>query len=396
MRKRLWRTWSIAAIALCCRKSSCGVDSKLPLPSVSSSAFLTRMGDTVTATRLRGPPGARRRFIGLTCLILRSPKRISSRATSRSPMNRLVPAMKTTRAFLGSQRTRRPSHSLVFTRLTPAALPQSILLDVCERAAARLNIPWPAPQSATDQERDVYDGKVLGPPPGPRKQLFPVLPACAKHVRHYWSDPLNLKHGLAGLEVKDMPSIARHLNPVQGGLLAPPKPVLPGKMDRFSASVHQAAYKSSALAVRALNVSSLLSAYQAEILEDLGQQLDKGSPSPTLWKEILTVNDLVLRNARQAVQACGRSMALSVVGERALWLNLSGLPDSEKRRVAGAPVEPGQALFGPAVALMQQRCDDKKKEDEAFKLCLPKKAAPRQLPTARLPNPPRHGAKPAS
>lgn len=112
-------------------------------------------------------------------------------------------------------------------------------------------------------------------------------------------------------------------------------------MDRFSASVHQAAYKSSALAVRALNVSSLLSAYQAEILDDLGQQLDKGSPSPTLWKEILTVNDLVLRNARQAVQACGRSMALSVVGERALWLNLSGLPDNEKRRIAGTPVEPG-------------------------------------------------------
>lgn len=45
-------------------------------------------------------------------------------------------------------------------------------------------------------------------------------------------------------------------------------------------------------------------------------------------------------------------MALSVVGERALWLNL-------KRRIAGA-------LFGPAVALMQQRCDDKKKEDEAL------------------------------
>ncbi|RXN19518.1 putative GAG protein [Labeo rohita] len=162
-------------------------------------------------------------------------------------------------------------------------------------------------QSATDQERDVYDGKVLGPPPGPRKQLFPVLPACAKHMRHYWTDPLDFKHGLTGLEVKDMatlgmgdppavePSIARHLNPAQGGLLAPPKPVLPSKMDRFSASVYQAAYKSSAVAVRALNVSSLLSAYQAENLDDLGQQLDKGSPSPTLWKEILMVNDLVLR-----------------------------------------------------------------------------------------------------
>ncbi|RXN32942.1 putative GAG protein [Labeo rohita] len=249
----------------------------------------------------------------------------------------------------------------------PAVVPQSILLEVCERAAARLNIEWPAPQSATDQERDVYDGKVLGPPPGPRKQLFPFLPACAKHMRHYWTDPLDFKHGLTGLEVKDMatlgmgdppavePSIARHLNPAQGGLLAPPKPVLPSKMDRFSASVYQAAYKSSAVAVRALNVSSLLSAYQVENLDDLGQQLDKGSPSPTLWKEILMVNDLVLCNARQAVQASGRAMALSVVGERALWLNLSGLPDSEKRRIAGAPVEPGQALFGPAVAMMQQR-----------------------------------------
>ncbi|KAL0187988.1 hypothetical protein M9458_015087 [Cirrhinus mrigala] len=215
----------------------------------------------------------------------------------------------------------------------PVALPQSILLD-----------------STTDQERDVYDGKQLGPPPGPRKQLFP-------HIRHYWSDPLNLKHGLVGLEVKDMavlgmgdppaikPSIARHLSPVQGRLLAPLKP--------------------------------------AELLDDLGQQLDKGSPSPTLWKEILTVNNLVLRNARQAVQACGPQ----------LWLNLSGLPDSEKRRIAGAPVEPGQALFGPTVALMQQRCDDKKKEDEAFKLCLPRKAAPRQVPPARLPNPPTTGRR---
>ncbi|KAL1269062.1 hypothetical protein QQF64_031351 [Cirrhinus molitorella] len=100
------------------------------------------------------------------------------------------------------------------------------------------------------------------------------------------------------------PSIARHLSPGQGGLLAPPKPVLPNKMDRFSASVHQAAYKSSSLAVRALNVSYLLSAYQAELLDDLGHQLDKGTPSPTLWKEIITVNGLVLRNARQLSWRC--------------------------------------------------------------------------------------------
>lgn len=77
-------------------------------------------------------------------------------------------------------------------------LPQSVLIEYCERAATRLNIEWPALQSASDQERDIYDRKLLGPPPGPRKQLLPVLLACAK---------LDFKHGLAGLEVKDMTAL---------------------------------------------------------------------------------------------------------------------------------------------------------------------------------------------
>ncbi|XDV29380.1 hypothetical protein PO909_032516 [Leuciscus waleckii] len=203
------------------------------------------MGDTVTKTRYRGPPRA----------------------------DQPNPAFSEEDIFVGNLN----DTALLRVSDTPTALPQSILLEVCERMAARLNIEWPAPQSATDQERDIYDGKVLGPPPSPRKQLFPILPACAKHTRHNWNDPLDLKHGLTGLEV--------------------------------------------------------------EILDELGQQLEKGTPSLPLWKEILTVNDLVLRNGRHAVQACGRSMALSVAVERALWLNLSGLPDSEKRRIAGAPVE---------------------------------------------------------
>lgn len=60
----------------------------------------------------------------------------------------------------------------------------------------------------------------------------------------------------------------------------PPKPVLPSKIDRFSVSIHHASYKASALTVRALNVSSLLSAYQAELHEDMGKQLEKGSDFP--------------------------------------------------------------------------------------------------------------------
>ncbi|KAI2664020.1 Actin cytoskeleton-regulatory complex protein end3 [Labeo rohita] len=223
----------------------------------------------------------------------------------------------------------------------PAALPQSILLDVCERAAARLNIEWPAPQSATDQERDVYDG--------PRKQLFPVLPVCAKHMRHYWSDPLNLKHGLVGLEVKDMavlgmgdppaiePSIARHLNPVQGWLLAPPKPFTrPHTNPRPCLSGRLTFPLFSPRTRRSFWTTWLMTSFS-------GMRARPSKPAGVPWRFLWW--------------------------ESALWLNLSGLPDSEKRRIAGAPVESGQALFGPAVALMQQRCDDKK-EDEAFKLQL--------------------------
>ncbi len=85
----------------------------------------------------------------------------------------------------------------------------------------------------------------------------------------------------------------------------------------LSLRLPEASYTASALSVRALNVSSLLLAYQVELLEDMSNYLEKGSPSSTLWKEIVTVNDLVLRNARQAVQACGYSMALSVA--ESLW-----------------------------------------------------------------------------
>lgn len=84
------------------------------------------------------------------------------------------------------------------------------------------------------------------------------------------------------------PSIVIHINP-------PPKPTLPSKIDSFSASIYQASYKTSTLAV---HVSSLLSAYQAEPLVDMWQQLEKGCASPSHWMEIVTINDHVLCNGR--------------------------------------------------------------------------------------------------
>jgi len=58
---------------------------------------------------------------------------------------------------------------------------------------------------------------------------------------------------------------------------------------------------------------------------------------------------------------------------------------------SSAPVEPGRALFGPAVAFMQQRCDDKK-EDNASEYHLPRKVAPCQVPPVHLLKP-RHWMK---
>lgn len=43
-------------------------------------------------------------------------------------------------------------------------------------------------------------------------------------------------------------------------------------------------------------------AYQMEILEEMGQQLDSGVPNPVPWDEISVVNDLLLRSSRRAMQ----------------------------------------------------------------------------------------------
>lgn len=77
--------------------------------------------------------------------------------------------------------------------------------------------------------------------------------------------------------------------------LLAPTPVLPNKMERcFSAAVFQFSYRASSLELKALNLSSLLSAYQAELMEDMGRMLPSGNTTPALWKEIVTGKNLVL------------------------------------------------------------------------------------------------------
>ena len=274
----------------------------------------------------------------------------------------------------------------------------SNLYEVCKRAAAKLGIPWPAAPDAEGAERDLYDGKRLPPAQPPSKQLLPAVPICMKEMSRYWSSPFKSKlptKGCSKLEIHGMgelglaeppavePSVAYHLHPNRRSLSASSGISLPGKLDRLTASTYQRMYKYAAQSVCSLNAMTLLSAYQAEILEEMGRQLDSGSPNPTLWDEICIVNDLVLRSSRGAVQGCGRVMGLAVSGERALWLSLSGLSDAQKAEVMDAAYDPTKGLFGPALEKMRETSTLRKQEGEAFDLCLPRKQAPRPPQPAR-------------
>lgn len=59
-------------------------------------------------------------------------------------------------------------------------------------------------------------------------------------------------------------------------------PTLPSKTDHFQCTITERANKAVALVVRALNVSSMLAAYQAELCEDMATK-----PDPAVWEEIV-------------------------------------------------------------------------------------------------------------
>lgn len=87
----------------------------------------------------------------------------------------------------------------------------------------------------------------------------------------------------------------------------------------------------------------------------------------------MSIADLNLRTSRSVVQSCGSSIGLAVVGERALWLGLSGLSDRAKMAFLDAPVE-SKALFGASVTANWQQCDLRKQEGEALQTSLPCKS----------------------
>uniref|UniRef100_A0A087X675 Uncharacterized protein n=1 Tax=Poecilia formosa TaxID=48698 RepID=A0A087X675_POEFO len=264
---------------------------------------------------------------------------------------------------------------------------ESCLLDFlvtgdCEFSDSESELPF----SDNDEDYDpspplsgrVANGKL------PRKtgrQLLPVFPELLEELAVSWRNkPFKEKHPVAGSSVLDCdgmekcglrqlppvePAVAAHLHPKTS--MSAGGPTLPSKADRFQSSLTDKSYRAAALSVRALNASSLLMAYQAELEEQM-----TALPDAALWEEVCIITDHCLQLHKVAIQALGRTMGLMVLQERARWLNLTTLSTKEKEDLLDTAITP-EGLFGAAVTSMQKRWEEKKRDDEALKLCLPRR-----------------------
>ncbi|KAK5927054.1 hypothetical protein CgunFtcFv8_022579 [Champsocephalus gunnari] len=157
---------------------------------------------------------------------------------------------------------------------TPASPCLSMDLQaVCQRAAAKLDIPWP--EVAKETSRSRYEGKLFSQTTRAKRQLLPVFPEMLDEVSVSWRDrPFSNKAPIQGAHSLDCdgmerlgllhippmePLVAAHLLPRMG---QPPSrnPTLPAKTDRFQSTMTERAYRAAALSTRALNVSSTLTA----------------------------------------------------------------------------------------------------------------------------------------
>lgn len=160
-------------------------------------------------------------------------------------------------------------------RTVPASLDLDIQ-EVCKRMAAKLNISWPAVQVETT--RSSYNGKRLPRMKKTGKQLLPVFPEVLNELvakqrakpyrdknpipRGFLLDCHRMNaHGLRQIP-QVMQVVASHLHPI--ATVSASGVSLPPKVNHFQSGLMDKSYTVATLTVRAMNVSLLLLAYEAE------------------------------------------------------------------------------------------------------------------------------------
>ncbi|XP_063059609.1 uncharacterized protein LOC134452882 [Engraulis encrasicolus] len=249
----------------------------------------------------------------------------------------------------------------------PLSGTEATLHQACKRAAEKLGLSWPALPPPAKRSR--LDGCFLPKATPTRQQRLPVFPDVMEDLTMSWKTPYYTKSPFASFTMLDMdgmeelgwdhmppvePSLANHLAPPSGNRTANAAPKMPNKDNRYISLLWEKTYKTAALTGRALNASSLLMAYLADLQEEMSTALQEGRPTEETWTEIRTVTDLVLRISRCSAQSIGRIMGLAVVGNRNLWLNLSSASDKDKIVVLNHPLSP-DGLFGSATTAVLEK-----------------------------------------
>ncbi len=256
------------------------------------------------------------------------------------------------------------------------------LLDVMERATARLDLPWERTKMAAPRGR--LDERFL---PGHKTSAqvnLPFLPDLHTEVEKEWKKPFSARihkfqrnsyANIAGMRengYERMPpveeTLASYLS--MGETPSLKVPSLPSRPLQATSRLNGRAYAAAGQAVASLHTMAVLQAYQADLLKDLdsGQGL-----SPDEVAELRRTTDLALRATKQAASAMGRSMAAMVVTERHLWVNLADLEKKEKGFLLDAPVSPSQ-LFGASVETVVEKFREARARSAAFKTFIPRRS----------------------
>ncbi len=271
----------------------------------------------------------------------------------------------------------------VETELSQDSCPAYVeLLDVMERAAARLDLPWERTKMAAPRGR--LDEQFLPGHKTPAQVNLPFLPDLHTEVEKEWKKPFSARihkfqhnsyaniTGMRENGYERMPpveeTLASYLS--MGETPSLKVPSLPSMPLQATSRLNGRAYAAAGQAVASLHTMAVLQAYQADLLKDLdsGQGL-----SPDEVAELRRTTDLALRTTKQAASAMGRSMAAMVVTERHLWVNLADLEKKEKGFLLDAPISPSQ-LFGASVETVVEKFREARARSAAFKTFIPRRS----------------------
>ncbi|ROL55539.1 Ovoinhibitor [Anabarilius grahami] len=191
------------------------------------------------------------------------------------------------------------------------------LLEVMERAAGRLQLPWQCEREETARGR--LDERFLSGHNPVTPVSLPFLPDLHVEIEKAWKNPFSVRiHTHQRNNFADVEGLRRHgyvaMPPIDetfanylvtGSAPSLKAPVLPSKPLKMTSRLNGKAYAAAGQAGAALHSMAVLQAYQADLLKDLdqGQGL-----SPDAVEELRRTTDLALRATKQTAASIGRSM----------------------------------------------------------------------------------------